>query len=383
MITKSRRAATGGLVLTALGALTLSACGSDSQAGEKKLSSADTTACVDKANKFLEDWKDFPTTLPASPPARYTTLPEKPPTGKTIVYVRQNFPAAASTFAGIEESAKALGWTAKSVIFDNTLPDFLAKVDSAIASKPDFLTWSGFPAAAAQKQIEAAKAAGINVVISATTDQPVSSPGLAGVGNGTETAKKVAQIHANMALATSNCTAHTVIFSLDYPIIDVSDQEYTRVVKESCPACTVQVVKIQAKDIGTPAATQQMVAKLQADPSTKYAYTVIGDLSSGLAQALKTAGIDDVKIFGQVPNENSIAALRDGTNAWWVNQASAINGMDTVDMAARVAVTGEVQNDSGGYPLALLTPDNVPAGQDKPVIPENIADLYAQTWGVG
>ncbi|MFC4943152.1 hypothetical protein [Pseudonocardia sp. GCM10023141] len=169
---------------------------------------------------------------------------------------------------------------------------------------------------------------------------------------------------------------------MDYPILKVSSDEYTKVIREGCPSCRVDVINIQPKDIGTPAATAQMVSKLQADPSTKYAYTVIGDLGTGLAQALKPAGIDDVTIFGQVPNESSIADLRAGTSAWWVNQSSRINGMDMIDMAARISVTGTTQSDPGGYPLALLTKDNVPAGTSAPVVPSDILDRYRQTWGV-
>jgi ABC-type sugar transport system substrate-binding protein len=382
MIIKPRGAARWvALAAIAGSALLLSACGSSSGAagGVATQASPADQACVDKANKFLADWEKFPTTLPA----RYTKLDKTPPTGKTIVYIRQNFPATASTFKGFTDGANALGWTAKSVIYDNTVPDFLAKLDTVIAQKPDFISWSGLPAAVAQKQIDAAKAAGINVVINSTTDAPVSSPGLAGVGNGTETSTLIADVHANKMLADSGCKGNTAIFSLDYPIIDVSDKEYEAVVKENCPDCKVSVVKIQPQDIGAPKATQQMVAKLQADPSTKYAYTVIGDLAGGLAQALKTAGLNDVKIFGEVPNDNSIADLRAGTNAWWVLQSSYVNGLDTVDMAARVSTTGEIQKDSGGYPLALLTKDNVPKGEGVPTIPSNIKELFAGLWNVG
>ncbi|GAB7007508.1 hypothetical protein JCM18899A_49830 [Nocardioides sp. AN3] len=388
MITKPRGAARWlALAATATtGTLLLSGCGSGSDANssgsETKPTSSAAKACVDKADAFLADWEKFPTALPASPPARYTKLDKAPPAGKTLVYIRQNFPATASTFKGVEEGAKALGWTAKSVVYDNTVPDFLAKLDTVIAQKPDFVSWSGLPAAVAQKQIDAAKAAGINVVINSTTDTPVSSPGLAGVGNATETAKLIADIHANKMLADSGCKGNTVVFSLDYPIIDVSDNEYQSVVRQNCPDCKVSVVKIQPQDIGTPKATQQMVSKLQADTSTKYAYTVIGDIAGGLAQALKTAGLDDVKIFGQVPNDNSIADLRAGTNAWWVLQSSYVNGLDTDDMAARIAATGALQKDTGGYPLALLTKENVPDGEGVPTVPSNIAELYKGLWNV-
>lgn len=386
MNTKLQRAATTGrmaaLAAVVSGALLLTGCGSNSDTSSNSKVTDASKACVAKADAYLKPWRTFATTLPASPPARYTTLPKAPPTGKRIVYIRQNFPAGQQTFNGVSDAAKALGWKAESVIFDNTIPDFLSKFDTAIASKPDFISSSGIPAAAMQKQIDAAKAAGISVILTSTPDKPVSVPGLAGSGGTSKTNALIAQINANMALSKSNCNPNTVIFTLDYPVLDAAVDAYTKVVKDNCPTCKVQKVLIQAKDIGTPAATQQMVAKLQADPSIKYAYTMIGDLAGGLAQSLKVAGINDVNIFGQVPNETSIADLRAGTNAWWVDQAAYINGLDTMDMAARIAETGQTQGDPGGYPLALLTKDNVPAGTGVPVIPANVLDLFKAAWDV-
>jgi ABC-type sugar transport system substrate-binding protein len=77
-----------------------------------------------------------------------------------------------------------------------------------------------------------------------------------------------------------------------------------------CPDCKVTYNEIQPKDLGSPAATNAMVSKLQADPSIKYAYTIIGNVAAGLTTALSQANITGVKIFGQVPDENAIKALR-------------------------------------------------------------------------
>lgn len=374
---RSRRvAAATGLV----SCLVLVGCGSGGSSDTvSAASSAETAACVATAQQHIAEWSTFPSTLPASPPARYTPLASPPPS-KTIVYLAQNYPADAETGASVVRAAEVAGWRGSVVTYDSTVPDLVAKFDQVISQRPDFITLAGFPAASVKQQIDAAKAAGISVVMAATADQPVSVPGLAAVVNGSDTARLVAELNAYKMLADSGCTGNTAVFDLDYPIIKVGDDAYTAAVRQNCHSCKISVATIQAKDIGTPAATQQMVAQLQADPTVKYAYTVIGNLAGGLAQALRTAGLDNVRIFGQVPDESSIAALRNGTNAWWVNQASAVNGYDIVDAAIRVAASGTVQKDVGGYPFALLTPQNVPPGDQLPVIPANILDLYAATW---
>ena len=45
-------------------------------------------------------------------------------------------------------------------------------------------------------------------------------------------------------------------------------------------------------DVGSPAATNTVVSKLQSDPSINFAYFTIGDLAVGIEPALKQAGID-------------------------------------------------------------------------------------------
>ena len=366
--------------------LAVSACGSSDSDGGGDSSGAASPAkqeCIDKANDFLKDWTEFPTTLPESPPARYTKLDEKPKAGTTITFMVPNIPAARTSFEGAQDAAKALNWTVKAVNYDGTVPDINNKLDGVIQQKPDFIATTGLPTAAFQAKIAEGKKAGITFLSTSTNDDPVEIPGFGGSGNTVETAKTIGDIHAYKALADSNCTANSVVFTLDFPVLKTSEDEYKKVIEENCDDCKVDVVTIQLKDIGTPNAAQQMVSKLQASPKTKYAYTIIGDVATGLQQGLKTAGVEDVRIFGQVPNATSIADLRNGTNAWWVNQSSYINGIDTVDLAVRILATGEPQGDPGGYPLALLTKDNVPDGEDAPVIPENVLDLYKESWNLG
>jgi ABC-type sugar transport system substrate-binding protein len=380
--------AAAALAVTAVTVLLVSGCSSNdgttspSGAGGSA-SAAATAACVTKASNYLKSWDTFPTTLPASPPARYMPLPTKPAAGKTIDYITQNFPAPIASATAAATAAKSIGWTVKTITYDTTLPDYIAKFESAIQTKPDFIVEGGLPAASFQQQIAQAKAAGINVIIADTSEAPVSVPGFSAVVSGGGTQKQIADVQAYQVLADSHCNAHVAIFTLDYPIITLGNNEFTDVLKQNCPACSVKSILIQSQDIGTPAMTSQEVAALQGNPNIKYAYTAIGNVQDGLPQSLRVAGVTGIKIFGQNPDNSSIAALRDGTNAWWVNQASAVQGYDFVDAAVRVTATGKVVQDTGGYPLALITPQNVPSGIDMPVIPSNILSLYEKLWNPG
>ena len=380
----------GGLLLAAAvtSVLALSACGSDSDDSAKGGSDGSTgdsgsSACVDNANKYLEDggWNTFPTTLPKSPPARYTTLDKAPPTGKKVIYISQNFPDSILSTTSAKKAAEKLGWDLKVVLYNATVPDFQAKVQQAITEKPDFIISAGVPAAAYQQQIADAKKAGIAVIIANTLETPTDTTGFAAATGGKTTYEISANLQANKVMSDSNCDAKVAVFTLDYPILKFGDDLFKKTVEDACDKCKVETTIIQNKDIGSPAATQQMVAKLQADPSIKYAYTELGSLAAGLPQALKTAGLDDVKIFGLTPDANSFKSLREGTNSWWVNMNPLAQGYDNIDAAVRLLATGKPVTDPGGYPFALITSGKVPDG-DAPLVPENLGDLYYKSWGL-
>ncbi|MCE0763531.1 substrate-binding domain-containing protein [Pseudonocardia kujensis] len=362
--------------------LVLAGCGGSSagDAAAPATSDADRAACVDAANQFLTHWNTLPTTLPASPPARYANVTVPVPPGKKIAYLAQGYPADKTVSEAVAAAVAKVGWTSQTYIYDSTVPDLQAKFQTAIEAKPDYIGLSGFPAAAIQKQIDAAKEAGIGVILASVTDHPTGPTGLAATVNGTDTAQLIGRIHANKVLSDSGCNAKVALFTMDYPILKVTDDAFRTAISEKCPDCTVKITALQPQDLGTPRVAAQMVAQLESDPSIKYAYTEIGNIANGLAQAVKTAGLEDVRIFGEVPDEASYAALRNRTNAWWVDQSSLTQGYEITDAAIRIATTGQPQADIGGYPLALLTPENVPGGTGIPTIPTNLLDLYAATW---
>jgi ABC-type sugar transport system substrate-binding protein len=154
-------------------------------------------------------------------------------------------------------------------------------------------------------------------------------------------------------------------------------------VKAHCPDCTVSYNEVQSSDIGTPALPSAVVSKLQSSPNTKYVYAIIGNVADGLAPALSQAGITGVKIFGQVPDTTSIAALRSGTNAWWIDQNSLINGWTELDGVLRAMEAKKPISDTGGYPLAILTPQNIPGGTGIPVAPANYQQEFKKLWLAG
>jgi ABC-type sugar transport system substrate-binding protein len=340
-----------------------------------------TSSCLTAANNFLKPWDSLPTTLSSV----YTPLSSKPPAGGSVIQlVNGTIPSDGQSYQQLAIAAHSIGWTAKEIIFDGTVADLNAKFQQAVSDKPTAIALSGWPPAVLQRPLAAAKAAGIVVGLNSVVDLASGYPGYASNTNGAATAKEIGEINAYMFMRESGCKGSVAIFNLaEFPILTVATSAFQATVKANCPDCTVSYNAVQSSEIGTPALPSTVVSKLQASPNTKYVYAIIGNVADGLAQALSQAGITGVKIFGQVPDATSIAALRNGTNAWWINQSSLMNGWTALDGILRVMEAKKPISDTGGYPLAVLTPQNVPSGTSLPVYPANYQSLFEKLWGVG
>jgi ABC-type sugar transport system substrate-binding protein len=370
----------GGLAL----ALTLAACTSAGDSGTTASGSGATSgagsACMTSAQNHLKPWDALPTALSSA----YTPLSKKPTAGGSVIkLVNGSIPADNESYEQQAMAAQAIGWTAKKIVFDGTVEDLNAKYEQAISQKPTAITTSGWPVAALQKPLADAKSAGIVVGLSSVPDQPTSNPGYASNTNGAATAKEIGELQANLFMRDSNCKGSVAIVNLPFPILKVITDAFQATVSANCPDCKVSYNEVQSKDIGTPALSNAVVSKLQSSPSTKYVYAIIGNVADGLSPALAQAGLTGIKVFGQVPDDASIAALRDKSNAWWVNQNSLINGWTELDGILRAVDSGKTVVDAGGYPLAVLTPDNVPSGTGIPVLPADYQNEFKTLWHVG
>ena len=92
-------------------------------------SSGTGSSCATKARQFIAPYDQLPTKLPAG----LTALPTKPPSGKLIIQVAGPIPSDQQTFVQMQAATKVIGWTAKKVDYDGTVPDLNAKLDLAQA----------------------------------------------------------------------------------------------------------------------------------------------------------------------------------------------------------------------------------------------------------
>jgi ABC-type sugar transport system substrate-binding protein len=226
----------------AAAAVTLVACSSGtststsgSAAAAAATSSSATSSCVAAANAYLKPWDTLPTSLSSA----YTPLTTQPAPGGTVIkLVNGHIPSDNESFQQQAIAAQAIGWKAKEIVFDGTVADLNAKFQQAISAKPTAITVAGWPPAALERPLAAAKAAGIVVGLSSVSDPASSYPGYASNTNGAATAKQIGQLNAYMFMRDSGCKGSVAVFNLPFPILKVATDEFQATVKAHCPDCT-------------------------------------------------------------------------------------------------------------------------------------------------
>lgn len=340
---------------------------------------ASTSQCSAQSASYLQAWAHNPTELPSA----YTPLAKKPQPGGTVIYIVGPVPSDQETAISGAAAAAAVGWAEKTLVTNGSVEDVNAKFEQAIAEKPTMITIGGYSPSEIEQPLADAKAAGIVVSLTAIADQPTGYPGFAAISDGSGTANQIGVLEAYQFMKNSNCRGNVAVFSLSsYPFLQIISNAFTSTVKAHCSECRVSNNLLQLSALGTPALTSSIVSALQSSPTTRYAFTMIGDMATGLTAALSQAGISGEQIFGFLPNAEAIGALRNGTNAWWVYQDPDVLGWTAFDAGLRALTSGRVSTSTDTYPLAVLTPSNVPTGSSIPAIPASYRAEFEALWHV-
>ena len=324
MNTQTKRVGwTTAMVATAV--VTLAACGAGS---EEVADTGETTSPgITAAKDFLAAHTDNPTSIGLDEPLSAT-----PPTGKSVVYLRLPFPVAARASDANAAAAKALGWDYTAIDVGATPATAVSAFEAAIAKKPDAIVFAGYPESFFTKQIKKANDAGI-VVASNTTGDGEKPGVIADLGLKDE--ELFGQLSAAYFVANAGTKGKVAVFTLSaQPILTAFTDSFVAAVKEWCPSCTTEVVNQQVTDVGTKTPAN-VVSYLQRNPSVKWTAFANGDLAGGVGAAIKTAGIKDVTIFGEVPTEANLENVKAGTEGAWVGYPVDILGWRQMDVLAR------------------------------------------------
>ena len=164
---------------------------------------------LEKAKAELAQEEKVPTTIAVNTPLKNT-----PPKGKTVVFLQCDESQCDYQGDGIKAAAAAIGWTEKTVDWQETNPaTFVAAANTALQYHPVAVFFSGEPYAVWSSVVPAYEAAGAIIIPSAEAQQPHNKAvpaDLAGLAFSASEAKEL----ANYVAVSSNGKANILFVTV-------------------------------------------------------------------------------------------------------------------------------------------------------------------------
>jgi ribose transport system substrate-binding protein len=386
---RPRSAAT--LLAAGLLAAAVAACSTGSSTTSASSSPADpgtgsaTSSSIAAAQAYAAPYLKAPTSIGIT-----TKLKTKPAAGKLLVKLIYPTPTEQAASRYTAEAAALIGWKYKAITVAATPEGIQQAFDSALqlSPAPAVIEEAGYDVATFKTQLAEAKQRGIDVVTDSAT-APAGPDGISATINAPAAAYTDGKIMAAYAIGESNGNVHAASFNISsITVINNFVTGFQAGLKEWCSSCTDMVVNQQESDLGTDL-PQNVVSALQANPSVNYAVFSFGDMTEGVDQALRVAGLaSKVKIIGQTADTSNIAAIKAGTEDAFVSFNNPLLGFETVDAAARLTEgMTEPASTASWLPEQIITKANVgsilvdSSGQYYGI--QNYADDYKALWNVG
>ena len=307
-----------------------------------------------------------------------------PAKGKKLYWLEGNIQSILPITGGFEAAAKAIGWDLTTITYDPSDPQGPnAAMQQAVDAGADFIAISGQPVSAVETALAAAKAKSIPVFAMFGENESDPDTGIVAVVGGLNTTASNAQNLADWVISDSKGEADSLLVNLpDFTILQYAEQQLTDHYEASCTSCKLDVLETTIADLTAGNVPGQVVSYLQAHPDVKYVNVAIGDLATGLPEAIAAAGISGVKISGGVPNVDQIQSLIDGTTNAWKALPRVSAAWMMVDAMARYDQDMDTTVDEVVADAPIFTPENVeePA-TDYAGVP-GYEDQWKALWGV-
>jgi ABC-type sugar transport system substrate-binding protein len=317
-----------------------------------------------------------------------TPLKKTPPAGKTIGALVCELPACQGYVKPYEEAAEKLGWKVETFVYKSGEPG--PAMQEAINQKVDYIAITGQPPALFEQQLKEAKAANIPVISGDDVTPPDPSTGLytqfgdAQMFEGQS--EKAGLWILNDAGDEGANVAYVTIES--YPILEVGYPALETTLNKYCDSCSVVKLPLTVEDLGEGKGPAKVIAFLQSHPEVNYLDFSFVDLMTGVPEAMKAAGMNDITITGQAMSESDyiIEEIEKGTIPAWIAQAIDYQSWLMVDAMARLAVGMPLSEErqAANMPtwvatkatLKYLQPHSRWSG------PEGFEEEFEQLWGV-
>lgn len=349
----------------------LTACGADSASNDADVDDAG----LERARATVAEFGKQPTAIPNDEPI------DKPiPEGKDIVFLSCGTSTCNLEADIIKEATDKLGWNLKSIANDGTPEQVKAGWSQILREKPDGVIYTATPVAAFKAELDKAAKMGIEVVACCTTDVPDGEK-LDFVIGTPEQSKRPGALMANYIIDKSDGKGNAVFVNLSaFEIIQSIKEGFDGAMEENCPACSSDELDIPITALGKDV-PDRIVSFLRANPETKYvALSVDGALGAGLPAALKAAGLNDITVVGEGPDETTLQYISSGQQEATVTFPYYEEMFSMVDALAR-RFAGVPDEKTVEVPDWIVTADNLPSDTEIFPVVEDVREQYFALWG--
>lgn len=374
-----RRWAMAGSALVASAAL--AACGASGSMTKASAGLSAPTASaasaassgVAEAAAALKGYLKTPTKINISTP-----LKSPAPRGKTLVELGTSNPQNVEIQHEFATIAKTYGWHYSLIDYDPANNGaFTAALNTALQKHPTFINESGTPLT--PSVLAQVKAAHVKLVPIGVYPLAIKAPVIADP-DAYESDAEFAQPVADYFISNSDGKGNALVVHVPaYPILDGFTNTLQSVVKSECPGCALKFLNLTLPQIAAGSEGSAIAAALRSDSSAKYLIFDDGGWADGITQALSAAGVSGVKIIGQAPDQNEMAAIRAGTEELWSGFYPQENAMQAFDAMFRTLEGMPVPAAEGIIPTQAITKATI-GSSDNWSYPATAQAQYEALW---
>src|SRR5215203_2910243 len=308
------------------------------------------------------------------------------PEGLQVYWLEGNIQSILPITQGFEEATEDAGWDLTTLTYDPADPQGPGSaMQQAVEGGADYIAVSGQTIDILGPALDAAKSAGIPVIDMYSTDEVGGEENgiYANIG-GPGYSEASFPVLADYVINDSGGDAKVLFVNVpDFQILQTVADATLGQFESECPECDVESLDVTIADLTSGSVSSQVVSSLQSNPDIEYVFVAIGDLATGLPEALSSGGAENVKLLGGVPNPEQLQSLADGTSVAWIPLPRPMSAWAAVDAMARIELGEEIdQEQHEVLPIEVKTQDNIETPVEEYEGPEGYQDQFNQLWGV-
>lgn len=370
----SRRGRRAIVALAAVSALGLLAACGPSDAESSNGGNVDA-AGLQQAREMVAKFSKQPTAIPNDEP-----ITRPIPTGKNIVFLSCGTSTCNLEADIIKQATDALGWTLTSIPNDGTPEKIKAAWSQILRMKPDGVLYTATPVAAFKNELEQASQMGIEVAACCTPDEPDGDLDFV-IGTPAQS-ERPGGLMAAYIVDRSGGQGNALFVNVSaFEIIQSIKKGFDQVMSQTCPTCKSDEIDIPITALGKDV-PDRIVSFLRAHPDTKYvALSIDGALGAGLPAALKAAGLNDITVIGEGPDENTLQYIASGQQDATVTFPYYEEMYSMVDSLARL-FAGVPAEKEIKVPDWIVTADTLPQSDAIFPVVADVKEQYQALWGL-